>query len=200
VTHPVGPWPALVTPARVFSRSDVLARPSPVPDVRGVYAWYFAEIPGQTDLSNTVKLGNLTLLYVGISPRKPPIGGESTSKQNLRKRIRYHYRGNAYGSTLRLTLGCLLADRLKIQLRRVGSGTRMTFSDGEPAISAWMAENAFVCWHESVEPWLIEDELIRTIDLPLNLAQNSHHAFHAELTQLRTEQKARAKELPVLLG
>ena len=48
------------------------------------------------------------------------------------------YRGNAYGSTLRLTLGCLLADQLGIELRRVGSGTRLTFGDGEQALSEWM--------------------------------------------------------------
>ncbi|MFF9819052.1 GIY-YIG nuclease family protein [Streptomyces sp. NPDC014006] len=30
-----------------------------------------------------------------------------TSTQNLRKRVRYHYRGNAAGSTLRLTLGAV---------------------------------------------------------------------------------------------
>jgi hypothetical protein len=46
------------------------------------------------------------------------------SRQNLRKRLRYHYRGNAYGSTLRLTLGALLNEQLIIQLRRVGSGSR----------------------------------------------------------------------------
>ncbi|WP_386143941.1 GIY-YIG nuclease family protein [Streptomyces yanii] len=43
-----------------------------------------------------------------------------TSTQNLRTRVRYHYRGNAAGSTLRLTLGCLLG----LELRRVGSGKR----------------------------------------------------------------------------
>lgn len=32
----------------------------------------------------------------------------------------------ACGSTLRLTLGCLLAEQLGIQLRRVGSGARVT--------------------------------------------------------------------------
>ncbi|WP_374939609.1 GIY-YIG nuclease family protein [Streptomyces sp. UH6] len=46
-----------------------------------------------------------------------------TSTQNLRKRVRYHCRGNAAGSTLRLTLGCLPG----LELRRVGSGKRMTF-------------------------------------------------------------------------
>ncbi|MFF8174696.1 GIY-YIG nuclease family protein [Streptomyces chartreusis] len=49
-----------------------------------------------------------------------------TSTQNLRKRVRHHYRGNAAGSTLRLTLGCLLG----LELRRVGGGKRMTFRQG----------------------------------------------------------------------
>ncbi|MET9440781.1 GIY-YIG nuclease family protein [Streptomyces sp. NPDC006610] len=53
-----------------------------------------------------------------------------TSTQNLRKRVRYHYRGNAAGSTLRLTLGCLLG----LELRRVGSGKRMTFGKAGEAI------------------------------------------------------------------
>ncbi|MEV6500759.1 GIY-YIG nuclease family protein [Streptomyces prunicolor] len=60
------------------------------------------------------------MLYVGIAPRYM---ANRTSTQNLRKRVRYHYRGNAAGSTLRLTLGSLLG----LELRRVGSGKRMTF-------------------------------------------------------------------------
>ncbi|GAA2511770.1 hypothetical protein GCM10010406_54960 [Streptomyces thermolineatus] len=38
------------------------------------------------------------------------------SPQNLRTRVRYHFRGNAAGSTPRLTLGCLLG----LELRRFG--------------------------------------------------------------------------------
>jgi hypothetical protein len=49
---------------------------------------------------------------------------------------------NAEGSTLRLTLGCLLADELGIELRRVGSGKRFTFSTGEKRLSEWMEANA----------------------------------------------------------
>jgi GIY-YIG catalytic domain len=95
----------LVDPTRVFSRPEILGRPSPVPAVPGVYAWYFAEIPGRADVSQCVRFDDLTLLYVGISPRKPPRTGETTSKMNLRTRIRQHYALNAEGSTLRLTLG-----------------------------------------------------------------------------------------------
>jgi hypothetical protein len=60
----------------------------------------------------------------------------AASQQTLRQRIRYHYTGNAAGSTLPLTLGCLLAERLGIQLRRMGSGRRLTFAAGEGKLSA----------------------------------------------------------------
>jgi hypothetical protein len=36
----------------------------------------------------------------------------------------------------------LLAERLGIQLRQVGSGRRLTFAAGEAKLSAWMADNA----------------------------------------------------------
>ncbi|WP_420481527.1 GIY-YIG nuclease family protein [Actinopolymorpha pittospori] len=48
-----------------------------------------------------------------------------TSSQNLRTRVCYHFRGNAEGSTLRLTLGCLLG----LELRRPSvahTGTELT--------------------------------------------------------------------------
>jgi hypothetical protein len=43
--------------------------------------------------------------------------------------------GNAEGSTLRLSSGCILAEQLGIQLRRVGSGKRLTFGTGEQRLS-----------------------------------------------------------------
>ncbi|RNL98558.1 hypothetical protein EFE23_13740 [Micromonospora solifontis] len=87
------------------------------------------------------------LLYVGISPKAPPSNGRPPSRQTIRSRIRYHYRGNAAGSTLRLTLGSLLAKDLGIDLRRVGSGKRLTFGrEGEKQLTEWMAEHAQVTW------------------------------------------------------
>ena len=38
-------YPALLAPQRVWSRTEVLASPSPVPKSPGVYAWYFKYIP-----------------------------------------------------------------------------------------------------------------------------------------------------------
>ncbi|MGA5843732.1 GIY-YIG nuclease family protein [Streptomyces pseudogriseolus] len=112
----------------------------------------------------------------------------------MRKRVRYHYRGNAAGSTLRLTLGCLLG----LELRRVGSGRRMTFDKaGEATLSQWMADNARVCWIEQSEPWDLESQFISQLDLPLNLDQNRHNAFHSRLKELRAQARQRARELPI---
>jgi GIY-YIG catalytic domain-containing protein len=114
--------------------------------VAGTYAWYFKQLPAAIDTTRCVSWSQLTLLYVGIFPKAPPASGLAGSRQHLRRRLRQHYALNASGSTLRLTLGCLLAEQLGIQLRRVGSGTRLTFAAGEARLSGWMADNAFVCW------------------------------------------------------
>lgn len=106
--------------------------------------------------------------------------------------------GNAEGSTLRLTLGCLLADVLAIELRRVGSGKRLTFSAGEEQLSNWMAENARVVWNVCEEPWKLEQELIKSVCLPLNLDQNGAHEFFPKLSALRREAKQRARMLSIL--
>jgi len=123
-----------------------------VPARPGLYGWYFKQLPHPVDTSRYVTRDGLALLYVGIAPKAPPRNGRAPSRQTLRSRIRYHYRGNAAGSTLRLTLGCLLAERLGLQLRRVGSGKRLTFADGEQRLSDWMADNALVTWVQTDQP------------------------------------------------
>ena len=180
---------ALLNPARLWTRAEVVvrARDCPVPRQAGVYAWYFREVPPGVPPTDCRQALGATLLYVGISPKKLPSG------QDLRGRIRYHYCGNAEGSTLRLTLGCLLG----IPLRRVGSGRRRTFADGEERLSEWMARNALVIWLPTTEPWLLEEQLIATVSLPLNLDQNRQHAFHARLSALRSDARARANASPI---
>ena len=182
----------------MYSRQEVLARPSPVPAAGGVYGWWFRRLPPLVDARDCHLHGDLRLLYAGISPRQPARDGKPSSQQTLRQRLRMHYAGNAEGSTLRKTLGCLLSGELGIQLRRVGSGTRKTFAEGEQVLSAWMADNAFVSWVTREHPWELEDDLIAAVDLPLNLEGNSRNRFHQVLTQARARCVAQASALPVL--
>ncbi|WP_373059889.1 GIY-YIG nuclease family protein [Gemmatimonas sp.] len=189
---------ALLAPARLYTRAEVLSRPSPVPPDSGVYAWYFQSAPLGVPLTNVHRYDGHSLLYVGISPSRPPSNGKAPSQQHLRKRLRYHFRGNAEGSTLRLTLGILLATEIGIQLARVGRGTCRTFAGGEQRLSEWMAVQARVCWMPHPTPWEEEERLIAELDVPLNLAGNRHHPFAAQLSALRSAAKAQANLLEVV--
>lgn len=189
-------WVLLAAP--MLTSADLASKPCPVPAGPGVYAWWFNEIPEGVPTGSCIRRDGFVLLYVGISPKRRPANGRPPSRQTVRSRVRYHYRGNAEGSTLRLTLGLLLADRLGITLRRVGSGARRTFSAGERDLSQWMADHARVTLVEHPRPWELEEQLIRTLDLPLNLDQNGLHPFRAQLSALRSAAKASAAAQPVL--
>src|SRR4051812_41306754 len=102
----------LLHPECVHTASEVTGRPSVVPARPGVYACYFDEPPPHVDITECHRGRNLILLYVGISPKAPPANGRAASRSTLRQRLRTHYAGNAAGSTLRRTLGCLLGEKL----------------------------------------------------------------------------------------
>ena len=184
---------SLTSPSHLYTRAEVLSKPSPVPSASGVYAWFFKEIPEIVPTDGCVTKDGLTLLYVGISPKN------ESSGQDIRKRIKtHHYKGNAEGSTLRLTLGVLLAKESGFPLRRVGSGKRMTFTHiGEQWLDAWMQENALVCWIEHPDPCAIEKEILQALSLPLNLQDNQDNPFGTELSDLRKEARRSAREDPI---
>ena len=194
--------PAELLVARPFTRDEVFSDPCPVPAEPGVQGWWFRSLPAAIDVSGCEQRDGLTLLYVGVSPTRPPADGRRRSAQDLRKRIRYHFGGSkadAEGSTLRKTLGVLLADELGIELRRIGSGDRRTFAGGEAVLNEWMAEHALVSWLVHPEPWLVEDKLIATLDLPLNGQDgNKRNAFFPQLKQLRRDAVTKSNKLRVL--
>lgn len=181
-------------PDKTFSRTEVMSRPTPVPAVNGVYFWWFKEIPPGVPTEGCLTHEGYTLLYVGISPDKK---GKPNSRANLKTRIKTHYSGNAEGSTLRRTLGVLLAKKSHFPLRRVGSGTRTTFTHlGEQWLDLWMEENAKVCWIPHEEPWVLEETLIATVSLPLNI-QGNKHPFKTVLSAMRSRAMAEAKLMEI---
>ncbi len=191
----------LLSPAKLYTAAEVMSRQSPVPRRPGIYAWYFDEIPGGADPKGCHKQDGMTLLYVGISPSAPPTNGRAASRSHISRRLRTHYGGNASGSTLRLTLGCLLAEQLGIELRRVGRSARYTFTNpGEQQLDRWMDEHAFVAWIACDRPWEVEERVLRSgLPLPLNLAGNSEAVHVGYLSPLRRTARAKADRLPVIL-
>ena len=77
---------------------EILSTTPLPPSMPGVYAWFFKETPADVPIKDCVTKSSMTLLYFGISPDKI---GKPNSRQNLRRRITTHFRGNAEGSTLR---------------------------------------------------------------------------------------------------
>lgn len=183
------PFDALALPRKLWGRRELLMKPSPAPSKPGVYAWYFRCAPRSVPTSACHAVNLSHLLYVGIAPSGPG------SRATLRSRIRTHLGGNASGSTLRLTLGCLLAEELGLRLEP--RGNRLTFGTGEDVLSAWLNENAAVVWHEVSEPWSVEPELIAKLQPPLNLEHNAHHPFYPVLSGLRRAHRQGARQLGV---
>jgi hypothetical protein len=176
---------------RLWSRVEILAEPCPVPRSPGVYAWFFRDVPRQVSTEGCVQRDGLTLLYVGISPKRPT-PGKKPSKETIQSRLRDHMgKTNAEGSTVRMTLGCLLSESLGIQLQRPGK--RFTFGLGEAVLSEWIGRNAFVSWTLHPEPWLLEDRLIAQLNLPLNVKDNARHPFCPTLKDIRARAKAAAR-------
>lgn len=190
----------LLQPFKLLSASDVLSRPSAAPAEPGIYAWYFSEVPGEIDASDCFMLGDRKLLYVGISPSAPPLNGKAPSRSTIRNRLQQHFGGNAEGSTLRLTLGCLLSQRLGIKLRRVGSGTRYTFTNpGEQLLDDWLALNASVACHPCERPWEVEHRILASgLSLPLNIAGNPCAAHVNYLSPMRRSARAHANLLDIV--
>jgi hypothetical protein len=130
----------LTKPEKLWGYEDICHSPSSVPQEAGIYACYFKRFTDKIPVAECITIGNLNLLYLGISP------AQVHSRNHLRNRIRTHYKRNASASTLRLTLGCLLSEKLNIILRRTGRTERLTFGDGEMVLSEWIAKNMFVVW------------------------------------------------------
>ncbi|KML26281.1 hypothetical protein VL10_01865 [Leclercia adecarboxylata] len=171
-----------------------MCHPTPVPAVKGIYFWWFKEIPPGVPIEGCITQEGYTLLYVGISPDKK---SKPNSRANLRQRIKTHYNGNAEGSTLRRTLGVLLATKSNFPLRRVGSGKRTTFTHpGEQWLDLWMEKNAKVSWVADEEPWVLEEMLITSTSLSLNL-QGNNHAFKPMLSAMRSKAMAEAKVMEI---
>lgn len=168
---------ALRRPARLFTRPELIANRSLIPATPGIYGWYFNEMPHPDLPGVETSFNGWSLLYIGIAP------GRAGSNSTLRTRINTHLRATARRSTLRLTLGSLLKERLGLQ--PMPASGKISFGSGEIAISDWLDAHARIAWVECPAPWEIEAEVVRALGVPLNRAHNQAHAFYLTLGELR---------------
>lgn len=190
---------ALLAPKRLHTVAETAAQVNGAPKKLGIYAWYFDTIPPGINASACHTVNGWSLLYTGISPKRPPTNGRVPSKSHIHQRLRTHFAGNASGSTLRLTLGCLLEQEIGTILRRVGTRERFTFTNpGERFLDGWMFTHARIVWAEHSAPWEPEEMLLASgLPLPLNIDGNPCVASIAPLKALRSAAKRRAEALPL---
>ena len=188
----------LLEPTRLWSREEVLARPSIVPATAGAYAWFFRVVPHpDIALDRCVDRDGLPLLYVGVAPKAPPAGGKPPTDRPCGAEFATTMEGTLTGRRSDSRSGVSWRMKLGVALRRVGGGNRLTFAEGEQVLSRWMSDNALVAWVASPHPWVLEHELISAVHLPLNLQGNRSNPFWKTLTAVRAAAKARARGLPV---
>jgi Domain of unknown function (DUF4145) len=181
----------LLYSARLYRWSELKKNPILPPPSPGVYGWFFRRMPPEVPTDLCVAREGAILLYVGISPKNDASDG------SLRKRLQLHFEGNAESSTFRETLGCLLEPELGTALRRDGSGNK-TFGEKESTLSDWIADNTMVAWVTTPKPWLLEDHLLNTLSLPLNIEGNAGHSFSARLKELRKKAVQRVEGLDIV--
>jgi len=166
-----------------------------LPDSGGLYAWWavagsLASVPRHPHPT----FQDVDLFYVGIAPSRE--GSLATLRSRV---IRNHVRGNIGASTFRFTLAALLLDRL--ELRPTHPSDRPVLSREDNAkLSIWQRENLRITWAEHPQPWLVEFEVIRALQPPLNVAENASHAFYAVVRAARKRLRRIARGEAVIHG
>lgn len=172
-------------PDRLWKPSELLV--TPLQDLRleqnGVYGWYFdVPLPGIPD-KNYIQYDGWTLLYVGIA-----------EDEGLIDRLRIqHLKGNAFGSTLRRSIGCLLSDQLQLRLYRHGKATHFG-KNGERILSDWLIQHAQVAWLTDESSVCTETAIFNAYGqlLPLNIKDNPNNKFRSTLKEIRRRMKRAA--------
>ena len=120
------------------------------------------------------------IIYTGIS------------KTSLYNRVwQSHISGQAGRSTLRRTLGYLLGYTPIPRDKSNPNNGRIRFNaDDEKALKEWIKENLVFYYLPNDTPGVLETELIRSLNPPLNLDENDNPVnleFRADLSILRNQ-------------
>lgn len=148
----------------------------------GLYAWW-GDSHARSTLGGRLDSDLPELLYVGqAGATRWPSGKRSSA--TLGSRIRsQHIRGNARSSTFRLTVSCLLMEALQLK----SEGGRLDRASNL-RVSEWIATHL----HIAIAPFddrdklgVVEAEVVRVLDPPLNLDHCASTPCRARLTELR---------------
>jgi hypothetical protein len=169
-----------------------------VPKCAGIYAWYFDDLSPELTRADVMSLTVARCCTSASHRERFP----STARLQADRRCASGS-GRITVATPKdrhcgLTLGC--AGRLNLSPRRVGSGSRYTFTNpGECSLDAWMAQNAFVTWSAHEQPWTVEHQMLTSgLVLPLNIHGNPRPDLSTVQSSIRCDHRRIADTMPVI--
>lgn len=123
--------------------------------------------------------------YQGLQVIYTGIAGKSLRKRDYRQ---HFTRNNAGSSTLRKSIGSLFGYPKIARDKNADNGkTKFNLSD-EMKLSQWMMINLLLYFRSNSDPEALENELISTLNPPLNLSKNKNFInleFRKKLSELR---------------
>lgn len=153
-------------------------------DKPGLYSWW-VDADGARHLTAGLKAPVLQgRIYAGqTGATKWPSG--KVGRATLASRVgRSHIRGNIRGSTFRLTLASALRESLGL----LSVGPRSLAWESEATLTAWVFDHLEVAVHPFAERDALkhlEDEVLDSLDPPLNLDGRPSTPVRARLTEIR---------------
>ena len=161
-------------------RVDEVSRARRAP---GLYCWWSLS-PAVFGIPGTRHRGAY-LYYVG------------KAEKSLRSRLRTHATGTTRSSTERLTLAALAFEVFGwtpgVSSRDPRRRARLVDEVDELALTEWIADNFSVSWVLHDEPALVESEVIRLLEPPLNLDHNGNHPEYARVKAARANFRSVAR-------
>lgn len=131
------------------------------------------------DYLGAFQLRGHDLLYIG-------------SSLNLRARLLNHLKGDSRCSSLRASLGCLLKERLGLEITTYRKKSYFSFGEGEARLSDWIREHTSVALWPCRDPEELERALIRALPSPLNIVDGRDRRYARFLLAIRS----RARRIP----
>lgn len=160
--------------------------PDQVPDAPGVYT---ALLERRDGLVKALEDAGLDHSALADEPR--PIVYIGSSGSSLRRRLRTHVVGDSRRSTLRMTLGALLAPQLGLEPIGTPGHTYFEFGGQEAVLSRWIEDHLSFAFFECVAPVSIESAMIIQCRPALNISYQRASRHARRLMQLRSRYSMR---------
>jgi hypothetical protein len=128
----------------------------------------------------SLRMNDCDLLYVGATTR------------GLRRRVKEHLRGDGRVSSLRCTVGTLLASKLDLRGCWQPRQLHFPFGPGEDHLSRWLCENTLFSIQPMTNPLSAEKALIERLSTPFNITARRTHPYAKHLMEFKRQCRARS--------